>query len=330
MRLLNIFAVLLLTSVSGAAASIFPIIKDSEFQSGNFKFTIINTSEPIVEITGNTFSNEETVAEVRIPSLVEGPDGTLYKVVSIAEKGLSGLTADKIIFPSSIPDYGPYSLTFAEARNIEFEPGMRVLSPNAFYRSFGRPLGTVTLPEGLICISNGGLYGSFSYFDKLVLPSTLRYIGIFGMGGVTVRYRLVVKAVEPPELADAAFGEGILTHNPEEVPIDFDECVLAVPAESITLYRNHSGWGRFSHIEAMTEEEAAGIYIPATKTHRLGVAGGHGSIEVDGAAGTAIRIADSAGRIVSAFTLDGPRTIRLAAGIYIVGSDMTSVKVIVR
>lgn len=330
MRLLNIFAVLLLTNTLGAAAGIFPMIENSEFQAGNFKFAVINTSEPIVELTGNTFSPNETVGEVRIPSSVEGPDGTLYKVVSIAEKGLYGLTADKIIFPSSIPDYGAYSLMLAEARSIEFEPGMRVLSPNAFYRSFGRPLGTVTLPEGLICISNGGLYGSFSYFDKLILPSTLRYIGIFGMGGVTVRYRLVVKAVEPPELADAAFGEGILTHNPEEVPIDFEECVLAVPVESITLYRNHPGWGRFAHIEAMTEDEAAGIGSPVTKTQLLNVTVGNGTIEVDGAAGTAIRIADSGGRIVSAFTLDGSRTIRLAAGIYIVSSDMTSVKAIVR
>lgn len=76
------------------------------------------------------------------------------------------------------------------------------------------------------------------------VPATVTGIGSRAFYGVPFT-SLTVMAAEPPEVASDAFAASV---GQAEI---FGSCRLLVPASSLSLYRSHAVWGKFTTIEAL-------------------------------------------------------------------------------
>lgn len=319
-----------LAVLSSMTSSAYTIPEDG-FEKDGFIYQPLTFVDEAVCLIGHTLPTKTWNEKIELPGHVTDESGKEYEVVWIAKQVFNDLYIRHLIVPPTIQTIQEGAFTGSRIIRMTIKPGnLGVIEPFAFSNvSSSDEMIVFEVPEGVSAICRNGLNNS-SVFGTLVLPSTLKSVGplaLFGNFGVR---RVVIKAVEPPVMTDAAFGlQGRWSTVPFDLPIAVSVTVLAVPKGCVEKYREASGWSRFVHIEEMTPEEAAGIVgIPTDyPSPAIEASGSRGAITVKANSATAVRITDVQGRTVASATINGSRTFSLPQGIYIVSASRHSIKV---
>ena len=119
---------------------------------------------------------DETVTKLVVPETVT-VDGNDYTVVAVGER-----------FLTSLNEKGEFTGNTV-IKEVELPDTLRVIGDEAFVRS---AIETIDLPEGLRCIGNN----AFCYcrgLTKVILPSTLEYVGSFAFSDLAEDSTLYVK-----------------------------------------------------------------------------------------------------------------------------------------
>lgn len=309
------------------------IAPGDSFEQDGLKYCRVSYVEDAAVLVGHTLTADYSapIGLLEIPGQVTDGSGKVYNVVGMGSSALGGLSIIRLILPSTIGEIDGHAFNdIAQLEYVGFKSGgLKVVGPEAFSGvSVGTYETVVELPEGVVAICNDGFRTSCAY--RLILPSTLEYVGVRALAGNYFMKRIVLKAVEPPVADGAMFGSYIVgPTNLYESPIMLDRCVLAVPQESIDKYRAAPGWSLFTHIEAMTPEEAAGIAPPSPVSERasVSVSSGRGCVAVMSPQAVDVRILDVRGRVVAAAKVNGSRSFNLPQGIYFVATPARNLKV---
>ena len=105
----------------------------------------------------------------------------------------------------------------------------------------GSALTEITLPDNLTNVSEG-MFQNCSALSCVRLGAGTKYVGNYAFDGTDLK-NLYVSATVPPFAATEAF------YNRSDDMLQ--NCTLHVPAASKKIYRNHSKWGLFEHIEGV-------------------------------------------------------------------------------
>lgn len=303
------------------------------FEKDGLKYQTWSLTDGVVSLIGHNLQKNKWNEEFEIPGHVTDESGNEYEVIHIGTHALAGLYIRHLTVPPTIQSIDSEAFSWGRILHLTLKPGnLRIIKSESLSYVYSCETMTVLeIPEGVCAIASFGLYNSELY-GTLVLPSTLKTIAPRAFIGCGFIGRVVVKAIEPPFMTDAAFGlNGYPQSSPDLsiVPIGVDNIVLAVPKGCVEKYREASGWSRFVHIEEMTPEEAAGIVgIPTDyPSPAIEASGSRGAITVKANSATAVRITDVQGRTVASATINGSHTFSLPQGIYIVSASRHSIKV---
>ena len=140
---------------------------------------------------------------------------------------------------------------------------------------------TVNVAEGIIGLGNGAFYYCHN-LPKVVLPSTLRFIGDLAFQDCEVLDTVVMHATVPPTLADDAFSG---------VP----SLTVVVPCGSGAAYSSAQPWNALDIVE-----DSCHVAIDGVEDDDVTVALVPDGIVVKGAQGVAVRVCDMMGRTVAA------------------------------
>lgn len=186
-----------------------------------------------------------------IPETVELKNRT-FNVVGIGERVFFNYIIREIHIPKSIVSYGQNAILGACYRLVKIEvdednPVLfsdngilynRTTSTMLAYPK-SKPDQEYTVPEGITNIRDF----SFDpyYLEKVILPTTLNYIGSNEFGGYN-NVTIISKADNPPYLNYSAFGSST-----------YSNAKVYVPAKSLELYKSDIGWGDFFNIYPLDE-----------------------------------------------------------------------------
>ena len=120
--------------------------------------------------------------------------------------------------------------------------GLPVVSigDKAFYSN--NDLTSVTLPEGLTRIESDQAFGNCPNLSKIVLPSTLTYIGSYAFN-VDSGLKEIYCNMRDPSKVEIFGGESIFNGF-----VDYDNCILHVPYGCVQAYREAEVWKNFKNI----------------------------------------------------------------------------------
>lgn len=149
-----------------------------------------------------------------------------------------GITRDKIQFSPTLKSIGDYALQKCKISSIVLPNSLSSIGKQAFCES---GIESVTLPDGLRNVSTG-LFQNCKSLTSVTLGSKCESISAYCFDGCPLQH-LYVKASTPPVCHSETFSGA------ESI---FTDCVLHIPAESRTQYRNHNIWKQFLHIEGVT------------------------------------------------------------------------------
>lgn len=120
---------------------------------------------------------------------------------------------------------------------ITLPNSIKNILPGAFYQCTG--LTEIIFNEGLEILGRYALAGCNS-LESIVLPSTLKLVDPEVLAGDSP-FRIVCKAFTPPVLENDLF-------DVSDVSTAYSECVLVVPANSVSAYKEAVYWNRFEII----------------------------------------------------------------------------------
>lgn len=165
--------------------------------------------------------------EIIIPSSVSY-NGKTYSVTSIGSDaflGCSSLTS--VTIPNSVTSIGSYA--FANCSS----------------------LASVTIPNSVTSIGSKTFYDCSS-LSNVTIGNSVESIGYRAFYGCSALTKVVSKNPTPPEIDDTVF-DGI----------DYDNCELEVPTESVVLYWVHPYWEKFHNIKSVDfpDEQPTGLNV---------------------------------------------------------------------
>lgn len=285
-------------------------------------------------------SSPATTSKLIIPPCIEvsmshplgGIEGT-FTVSGIEPKAFSNINVDSIYLPPTIRELTPGALADCNARYISLPSRLMTIQQNAVTGL--QHLDSLIIPEGVKIISPNAIIMSEqtggSMCTYLELPSTLTYIGNWGLSGFKNLKKLRIRATTPPEATEESFGHAFY----QALPIDGDVLMairgdLEVPQGSLDAYRNHPGWG--AAFDNITEYSTAGIDTPVATPGNAGfqATSSRGCITVKTTAATNMTITTADGITVFSERVDGNRSLRMPSGVYIVSAPGRSVKLAVQ
>ena len=140
-------------------------------------------------------------------------DGSSYSVTSIGERAFwycSGLTS--VTIPNSVTSIGD----------------------GAFYNCSG--LTSVTIPNSVTSIGDFAFYGC-SGLTSVTIPNSVTSIGEQAFTGCSAVTQMTCLSERPPLADDNTF-----------LGMDYENCIVYVPAGSKTIYWTATGWKNFKNI----------------------------------------------------------------------------------
>lgn len=205
---------------------------------------------PVTVIGSNCFSS--STKSVLLPNTV----------TEFEKSAFSGTGIKNLIIPNSVVKIGEGCFSASSLETIVFPSGITEIPANCFFncwylksvklpssvKNFGVncfascPLKELILPEGLEELD--GYVLCYCKTEKVVLPSTLTKLNQSCFYETTTISELICKAITPPYTYKDSFDD-----------IDFYNCTLYVPLNSIALYKEDSSWGQFKFIKAIEEED---------------------------------------------------------------------------
>lgn len=195
--------------------------------------TIPANTEKVAPSTGCSELSAITVASIN--RNYSSTDGVMYD-----KKGESLIwfpeakSEEEIQFSATLKSIGDFALQKCRVRRIVLPNSLTSIGKQAFYAS---EMESVVLPDQLKIVSYG-LFQECKNLTSVTLGSACELISDFCFDGCTLEH-LYVKASIPPVCNEDAFTGATNL---------FEGCELHVPAESVSIYRNHIVWQQFIKI----------------------------------------------------------------------------------
>lgn len=213
------------------------------------KVTFEGKDYPVTIIGSKSFSF--STKSIKLPNTI-----TEFENSAFANAGINSLN-----IPNSVVKFGEYCFEGSGLGSVEIPSSITRIPSSCFRNCYG--LKTVNLPSSIKKIGDyafcncqlkelilpegveelGYYFLEFCKMEKLVLPSTLKRIGL-SLSNIGAISELISKATNPPSADSYSFGG-----------IDFYNCTLYVPLNSIASYKEKSGWSQFKFIKAIEEED---------------------------------------------------------------------------
>ena len=208
-----------------------------------------------MEITGKTpefYGTEVVVPSELNVALYEGAPLTRSVVTRIAKRAFSFSKLESIEMPISITEIGEGAFSNSHIQNIKFSDNIVYIGDYAFDNT--RYLNSVKFPESLLIL--GMKCFQYSFIKEIYLPSTLRSLGGFTFMNCSFLRDIYCPSEVPPVAQDNDFG--VLNVSSEDIEsVNFEECILHVPAGSEEIYRNAPGWRLFKNVIAIDDNSIA-------------------------------------------------------------------------
>lgn len=195
--------------------------------------TIPAKTEKVVPSAGCSELNEITVAAIN--QNYSSTDGVMYD-----KKGESlvwfpeAKSGEEIQFSATLKSIGDFALQKCRLRRIVLPNSLTYIGKQAFYAS---EMESVVLPDQLKTVSYG-LFQECKNLTSVTLGIGCELISDFCFDGCTLEHLYVIASIPPVCMEDAFTGATNL----------FEGCILHVPAESVSIYRNHNVWQQFIKI----------------------------------------------------------------------------------
>jgi hypothetical protein len=226
---------------------------------------------------GSAFRDCRNLRKVNLPDdLSEIRDETFYHC---------GI--DSIIIPNSVKRIGKSAFYSCNLSTVKLPDGLESIEDSTFcWCDFSRIIPSTMAEEGgdscLILPPSLKHIGKYAFADNrrltcIILPNSLKTIGYMAFSNFADRHRILKTVVIPAgveEIGSGAFSHGdhynyysSLIDDLKDIychvvtPIDSysinkqSEKTLHVPAQSVSLYRNHRYWNQFKEIIPLTDEE---------------------------------------------------------------------------
>lgn len=144
-----------------------------------------------------------------------------------------GKDEEELVLSPSLRRLGEHALQECKARVVILPDQLKEVGRGAFYRA---GLEEVTIPP-LVESLPDGTFQECSSLRTVVLGEAVARVSTYCFAGCTALTTLQLRCVQPPMCDTTAFDTDAFTR-----------CTLIVPKGSGAIYRNHSLWGRFEHI----------------------------------------------------------------------------------
>ncbi|MCQ2068160.1 MAG: leucine-rich repeat domain-containing protein [Bacteroidaceae bacterium] len=207
--------------------------------------------------------NCNAIIETASNTLIQGCSNTTIpeNVTSIGTEAFSYCTnLTSIVIPDGVTTIGDYAFSNCDnLKDINIPSSVKSIDRSAFSGC----IGLSSIPDGLTYIGDYAFEGCTG-ITSVTIPEDITYIGSYAF-----KYCAGIKTVSLPAsmggkvyfdvFGDCSDIESIYLHSSTPISIydfydiDFDNCILYVPAGSKETYRKHSFWSSFKNIRLLDE-----------------------------------------------------------------------------
>ena len=175
--------------------------------------------------------------------------GDITGIGSSAFRGCRSLTSIEI--PNSVTSIGINAFSGCSSlTSIEIPNSVTSIGDAAFYNCSS--LSSVSIPNSVTSIGIYAFTGCRS-LSSIEIPNSVTSIGNLAFYNCNSLKKITVNATTPPDCSDYIF-EGV----------DYSSCVLVVPDESISAYKNKSPWNQFlniSEVESVINDNEVSVKV---------------------------------------------------------------------
>ena len=299
----------------------------------------ISIPASVTTIEGYAFCSAFNLTSIFIPSSVTSISNTSLiqcnKMISISVDANNPkyTSDDGVLFNNDMTTL----LVFPRGRSGHYDipESVETIGDRSFETCI---LSSVTIPESVTNIDDLAL-SNLTNITSITIPSSVTRIGNYALQGCTGLKSITVPA-SVITIGEYAFAECIgLTEviNPSVTPqvisanvfdeLNFNDCILRVPAASVDLYRKAEGWKEFKNIVSLEAEltlDTEEIYLLRGASMTMTVNGGEQSIPhivTWVSENAAVADVDQAGTITA--VSPGKTTITASDGITLASCDVT-------
>ena len=249
-----------------------------------YELTAVTIPGSVVSIAMQAFANDTVLTSVTMGEGVQRIDMMAFARCS---------SLDTIVLPSTITRIAISAFDNTGFVNNEANWQGPMLILGQWVIKVGNLVeGTVTIPHGIVGLANSSLLYC-RYMDKIVLPSTLRYVGEGAFKDCYELDTVRMRSSNPPAVSDDSF-DGV-----SPLPI------LVVPLGTSSIYAAAEVWCDFTIVEdsyVRPDPPIPPFGIDDVQAPSLVVSVVEGGVVVIGAEGLDLTVCDAAGRQVAAVT----------------------------
>lgn len=227
-----------------------------EYGGATYSYTQYEFTPGWVELT--KYDNP-TATKCKVPEMFNKNLGASDNIIRFVVESIgydafaSTSNLKTVIIPESVRRIGDRAFWKSGIEDTNFPMGLQFLGAQAFYSS---NLTSVRIPSSIQYIGPG----CFAYCRNLKsvdLPATLTRLNGQTFAMCNNIEQLICRNPTPPLVYPSDFGETVNYDTYEwnaSAHIDFDKCVLYVPAESIWAYREADCWSWFEDIRPIPSD----------------------------------------------------------------------------
>lgn len=169
--------------------------------------------------------------------------------------GFFGSKLNSLELPSSVKEIGEASFQWSELKDITLNDGLVYIGEGAFAST---KLKRVDIPSSVRIIGTHA-FVNCQQLETVILPVTMTNLYGYTFALCRNLKEIYCHAVTPPAASVSDFyTKDEIEPSPDSSPdynyhsnIDFDKCVLHVPAASVELYKKAPGWSMFKNIRSL-------------------------------------------------------------------------------
>ena len=216
-------------------------IDDSAFV-GCSSLSSMTIPNSVTSIGNSAFSGCSSLTSIEIPN----------SVTSIGERTFSGCSSlTSVTIGNSVTEIGVYAFSGCSSlRSIDIPNSVTSIGNSAFNGCSS--LTSIEIPNSVTSIGNSAFWNCSS-LASVSIGNSVTSIGHHAFFNCNSLKKITVNATTPPDCSDYIF-EGV----------DYSSCVLVVPDESISAYKNKSPWNQFlniSEVESVINDNEVSVKV---------------------------------------------------------------------